>query len=170
MTGSTPARVSAIGARLSGEINEDMVNYGQLQVTFKDGSVGWYEAGWGPMSSEEAFFVKDVWGPDGSVSIVAKGASGESKSSDVDSHSKTESLRRHYSALGPDGNFEQKDELIDLSDEPDHNELCKREQEFFLQAIREDLDLTDHMNDAVNSLAIVLAADRAFREGRTVDF
>lgn len=170
MTGSKPVRVSAIGARLSPEIDENMVNYGQLQVTFADGSVGWYEAGWGPMSSEEAFFVKDVWGPDGSVSIVAKSASGESKSSDVDSHSKTESLRRHYSKLDADGNFEKKDEMIDLTDEPDHDELCKREQEYFLKAIHEDLDLTDHMGDAVNSLAIVLAADRAFREGRTVDF
>ena len=69
-----------------------------------------------------------------------------------------------------DGNFEKKDEMIDLTDEPDHDELCKREQEYFLKAIHEDLDLTDHMNDAVNSLAIVLAADKAFREGRTVDF
>ncbi|MDA0813872.1 MAG: Gfo/Idh/MocA family oxidoreductase [Verrucomicrobia bacterium] len=170
MTGSKPVRVNAIGARLSPEIDANMVNYGQLQVTFADGSVGWYEAGWGPMSSEEAFFVKDVWGPDGSVSIVAKSASAESKSSDVDSHSKTESLRRHYSKLGADGNFEKKDELIDLTDEPDHDELCKREQEYFLKAIHEDLDLTDHMGDAVNSLAIVLAADKAFREGRTVAF
>jgi predicted dehydrogenase len=170
MTGSKPVRVSAIGARLSSEINEEMVNYGQLQVTFADGSVGWYEAGWGPMSSEQAFFVKDVWGPDGCVSIVAKEATAESKSSDVDSHSKTESLRRHYSKLGKDGNFEKKDEMIDLTDEPDHDELCKREQEYFLNAIRENVDLTDHMNDAVNSLAIVLAADKAFREGRTVEF
>ena len=38
--------------------------------TFDDGSVGWYEAGWGPMMSEVAFFVKDVVGPKGAVSIV----------------------------------------------------------------------------------------------------
>ena len=42
-----------------------MYNYGQLQVFFEDGSVGWYEAGWGPMMSETAFFVKDVIGPKG---------------------------------------------------------------------------------------------------------
>ena len=46
-----------------------MYNYGQLQVTFEDGSVGWYEAGWGPMMSETAFFVKDVIGPRGCVSL-----------------------------------------------------------------------------------------------------
>ena len=49
MTGAQPVRVSAIGARLTDEVAPDMYNYGQLQVSFDDGSVGWYEAGWGPM-------------------------------------------------------------------------------------------------------------------------
>ncbi len=71
MTGALPIRVSAIGARLTEELVPGMYNYGQLQVVFDDGSVGWYEAGWGPMMSETAFFVKDVVGPRGSVSIVA---------------------------------------------------------------------------------------------------
>jgi hypothetical protein len=57
-------------ARLTDELPPRQVNYGQLQVTFEDGSVGWYEAGWGPMMSETAFFVKDVIGPKGCVSIV----------------------------------------------------------------------------------------------------
>ena len=70
MTRARPVTVSAIGARLSDEIAEDMYNYGHLQVAFDDGSVGWYEAGWGPMMSETASFVKDVAGPLGSVSIV----------------------------------------------------------------------------------------------------
>ena len=69
MTGSHPVRVHAIGARLTGEVAPEMYNYGQLQVTFADGSVGWYEAGWGPMMSETAYFVKDVIGPLGCVSI-----------------------------------------------------------------------------------------------------
>ena len=70
MTRSKPVSVSAIGARLSGEVDADMYNYGQLQVKFADGSVGWYEAGWGPMMSETAYFIKDVIGPKGAVSIV----------------------------------------------------------------------------------------------------
>ena len=41
MTRSRPVRVSAIGARLTGDIAEGMYNYGQLQVAFADGSVGW---------------------------------------------------------------------------------------------------------------------------------
>ena len=37
------------------------------------------------------------------------------------------------------------------------------------QAIRDDLDLTRHMSDAVRSLEIVLAADRSMRERRAID-
>lgn len=55
--GLRPIRVSGIGARLTEDLrNPSMYNYGQLQVTFEDGSVGWYECGWGPMMSETAFF------------------------------------------------------------------------------------------------------------------
>ena len=61
MTQSELLSVSAIGVRLCEDIDEKMYNYGQLQVRFKDGSVGWYEAGWGPMASNKAFFIKDVW-------------------------------------------------------------------------------------------------------------
>ncbi len=168
MTRARPVRVHAIGARLSDEIAPDMYNYGQLQVIFDDGSVGWYEAGWGPMMSEEAFFIKDVIGPKGSVSIVA-GKTGESGSADVDAHTKTNLLRLHHAALKPDGSFEREDEWIDTRDEPDHDGLCEREQIFFRDAILADSDLSDHLDDAVNSLRIVLAADESVRTGKVVE-
>lgn len=166
MTQSTPVSVSAIGARLSDEIDSKMYNYGQLQVRFEDGSVGWYEAGWGPMMSETAFFVKDVIGPKGCVSIIDE-AKGDSDS--VDDHSKTGALKLHHSALDANGSFTKSDEFIDTSDEPDHDGLCLLEQEYFLKAIQENLDLKDHLRDAVNSLRIVLAADESFRTGKTVE-
>jgi hypothetical protein len=78
-------------------------------------------------------------------------------------------LRIHHADLQPDGSFARQDELIDCSNEPDHDGLCLLEQEFFLDAIRRDRDLGDHMADAVNSLRIVLAADESFRTGRTID-
>jgi predicted dehydrogenase len=168
MTGSRPVSVNGIGARLSDEIAPGQVNYGHLQVTFADGSVGWYEAGWGPMMSETAFFVKDVIGPKGCVSIVAKNASAAGASADVDSHSKTESLRLHHATRGADGKFAQADEIIDVTDEPNHDELCRREQDYFLRAIRQSTDLTEHWASAIDSLRIVIAADQSFREGRTV--
>ena len=99
MTRSKPVSVSAIGARLSDEIPLDNYNYGQLQIRFEDGSVGWYEAGWGPMISDNAFFIKDVFGPKGAVSIVAKSAGSAGKSDNVDSHTKTESIKVHHACL-----------------------------------------------------------------------
>ena len=168
MTRSRPVRVSAIGARLTEELVPGMYNYGQLQVAFADGSVGWYEAGWGPMMSEVAFFVKDVIGPRGCVSIAGV-KEGDAATDDIEAHTKAAVLRLHHADLKPDGTFVRKDDLIDCAGEPDHDGLCLLEQEFFLDAIRHDRDLADHMADAVNSLRIVLAADESFRTGRTID-
>ncbi len=169
MTRAKPVAVHAIGARLSEEIPAGMYNYGQLQITFDDGSVGWYEAGWGPMMSETAFFVKDVVGPKGCVSIVAAEEAGQgTRSDDVDSHTKTNALRFHKGELDGNGKFVNEDEIIRTEGEPDHDALCLREQDYFLKAITEDVDLTDHMDDAVASLRIVLAADESFRRGEIV--
>ena len=169
MTRSKPISVSTIGARLTDEIDKDMYNYGQLQVRFEDGSVGWYEAGWGPMMSEVAFFVKDVVGPKGCVHIMDAQQGSEMESDDIDSHTKTNSLKIHYSEKDENDEFTRPDEILNMEDEPDHQELCDLEQEYFLNAINEDIDLTDHLEDAVNSLNIVLAADESFRTGKTVD-
>jgi predicted dehydrogenase len=160
MTSAKPIRVHAIGARLSEEVAIN--NYGQLQVVFEDGSVGWYEAGWGPMISETAFFVKDVFGPKGSVSIVMGERAGAQRSDDINTHTKTNQILRHYSDMS------RPDERIDMSDEPDHDALCEREQRFLLGAIEEDLDLGASMDDAVKSLRIVLAADESIRSGQVV--
>jgi predicted dehydrogenase len=169
MTGARPVRVSAIGARLTDELKPGMYNYGQLQVAFDDGSVGWYEAGWGPMMSETAFFVKDVVGPKGCVSIVKDpNEATAGGSDDIDSHTKTNCLRVHHAAIDAGNEFLRRDEFISTDDEPDHQALCEREQAYLLRAIREDLDLSDHMADAVNSLRIVLAADESVRRGQVV--
>ena len=169
MTRSRPIRVSGIGARLTDDLPEGRINYGQLQVTFEDGSVGWYEAGWGPMMSETAFFVKDVVGPKGSVSIVAEDASAAGQSASVDAHTQTQALRIHHSALTDENTFKSPDDSLRLDDEPDHDGLCAREQAFFLNAIHQDVDLTDHLEDAISSMRIVLAAEESFHTGKTID-
>ncbi len=156
ITDADPVRVHGMGLRLTDEIPEEMYNYGQFQVVFADGSVGWYEAGWGPMMSETAFFVKDIVSPNGSVSITDgnKGAS-----ADIDGHTKVGSILVHR----PDG-----DRTVEMPDEPGHQELCDAEQAYMLRAITDDIDLTRHMNDAVQSLAICLAADESIRTGQPV--
>ncbi|MCB1384437.1 MAG: Gfo/Idh/MocA family oxidoreductase [Nitratireductor sp.] len=156
ITDAPPLRVNGIGLRLSDEIAPDMYNYGQFQVVFADGSVGWYEAGWGPMMSETAFFVKDVVSPNGAVSITEgnKGAS-----DDVDGHTRVGGLLVHRPG---------DDRLIDLPDEPGHQALCDAEQAWIVEAIRNDTDLSRHMSDAVQSLRICLAADESIRSGKTI--
>ena len=174
LTGAKPVRVHGIGAKLWADAAQQ--NYGHLHVTFDDGSVGWYEAGWGPMMSEIAYFVKDVVGPKGCVSIVvpqegqteAK-ADAVSDSADIDQHTKTNALKIHYADVDGDKNFSKPDEIISMEDEPDHQQLCDREQEYFLRAIREDLDLSESMAAAVNSLRIVLAADESIHTQQVVN-
>ena len=173
LTGAKPVRVHGIGAKLWADAAQQ--NYGHLHVTFDDGSVGWYEAGWGPMMSEIAYFVKDVVGPKGAVSIVVP-QEGEteartdavSDSADIDQHTRTNALKIHHAEVDEDKNFVRRDELVGMEDEPDHQELCDREQAYFLRAIREDLDLSESMEAAVNSLRIVLAADESIRTEQAV--
>ncbi|WP_417362948.1 Gfo/Idh/MocA family protein [Galbibacter sp.] len=168
MVRSKPKQVSAIGARLTDEISPDNYNYGQLQITFEDGSIGWYEAGWGPMISETAHFIKDVIGPKGSVSIVSASATEQGATDSVDRHTKTESLKIHHAEVDASNEFTQEDQWIHFKDEPDHLELCMREQLYFLDAIRNDVDLSDHLQDAVSSLEVVLACDESVKSGKTV--
>jgi predicted dehydrogenase len=169
VTRARPVAVHAVGARLTSEIAPAMYNYGHLHIVFEDGSVGWYEAGWGPMMSETAYFVKDMIGPNGSVSIVAKeGADVNASSADHDTHTHTNALRLHHAVLDADGRFAKPDELISTEDEPGHQDLCEREQRLFIRAIRGEIDLTEHHEAAINSLSIVFAADESVRSGEVV--
>lgn len=165
ITDAKPVEVRGMGLGMASGLPAGMYNYGHFQVLFDDGSLGWYEAGWGPMMSETAFFVKDVISPKGSVSIVMdEGAA----SDDINAHTQTSRLLVHHAELGGDGKFTRKDDWLDMHDEPNHDALCYREQDFVYRAVSEDIDLTRHMNDAVTSLNICLAADESVRTGLAV--
>ena len=104
--------------------------------------------------SDTAFFVKDVVSPRGAVSIRMPDSA---RSDDIDTHTKTSLLRVHRVGRGH--------EDISMADEPGHQDLCDREQAFVARAIAEDIDLTRHLQDAVRSLAVCLAADESVRSG-----
>ncbi|MFC2969113.1 Gfo/Idh/MocA family protein [Acidimangrovimonas pyrenivorans] len=157
IAGTEAVEVRGMGLRLSDEIAPEMYNYGHFQVLFEDGSLGWYEAGWGPMMSDSAFFVKDVVSPNGAVSIRMPESA---RSDDIDTHTRTSMLRLHR--VGAE------DRDISMADEPGHQELCEREAAFVARAITEDLDLSRHMREAVQSLAICLAADESVKTGRPI--
>lgn len=166
ITDAMPVQVNGMGLRLSEDVSSDMYNYGHFQVRFDDGSVGWYEAGWGPMISESAFFVKDIISPKGAVSIVMDD---NVRSDDIDAHTRTSRIRVHRAELDEAGQFARPDVLLDMHDEPGHQALCDREQAFLYDAIINNTDLSRHWRDAVQSLRICLAADESVRSGKSVD-
>ncbi|MCY4298325.1 MAG: Gfo/Idh/MocA family oxidoreductase [Flavobacteriaceae bacterium] len=168
MVQSKPVSVSAIGVRLSDEVSKDNYNYGQLQIRFDDGSVGWYEAGWGPMISETAFFIKDVMGPKGSVSIISEEGIYDSGSDDIEKHTKSNVIKIHHAAIDHKGQFIKGDEFIRYQDDPSHQELCDNEQDYFYKAITQSHDLEDHLQQALESLKIALACDQAVKNGKTI--
>ncbi|MGH1493596.1 MAG: Gfo/Idh/MocA family protein [Acidimicrobiales bacterium] len=169
MTGAKPKRVHAIAARLTDDIQPGMYNYGQLQVSYDDGSVGWYESGWGPMMSETAFFVKDVIGPNGSASITADLEETNTDSADVDSHTTTNAIRYHHADVDSDGLLAKPDDIFSSGDEPDHDALCQLEQQWFLDAVQGRVDTTRHLEEVLASMRIVLAADESIRTGQVME-
>ncbi|AEG94106.1 conserved hypothetical protein [Ramlibacter tataouinensis TTB310] len=157
ITDARPVQVRGMGVRLANDIAPEQVNYGHLQVLFDDGSVGWYEAGWGPMMSGTAAMIKDVISPSGAVSLVM---SESADSTDIENHTKAGQLRLRT----PQG-----ESVLPITEQVDHQSLCDREQVFLASAIRDDWDLTAHHEDAIRSLEIVLAAQRSMRERCAVD-
>ena len=168
ITKSKPLSVSAIGVRLSEEIPKDNYNYGQLQIRFEDGSVGWYEAAWGPMISETAFFVKDVIGPKGSVSIVSEDDVFDKESDNLENHTKNNCLKIHSSSLDSNQNFISPNRKVVYNDDPSHQDLCDFEQEYFYNSITNDINLNSHLEDAYKSLQIALACDEAVKKSKTI--
>ena len=157
ITDAAPVEVRGMGLRLSEEIAPEMYNYGHFQVIFEDGSCGWYEAGWGPMMSETAHFVKDIISPGGAVSLRAPQGLG---SADVEGHTAADHL-----ILAPTG---QTETVQTFADSPGHQGLCDLQAAAMARAIREDQDLSRHVADAVRSVSVCLAADESVRTGQPV--
>ena len=101
--------------------------------------------------------MKDVISPRGAVSIRMPETA---RSDDIDTHTRTSLIRLHR--VG------EADQDVSMADEPNHQELCDREAAFVARAIAEDLDLARHLQDAVASLRVCLAADASVRSGKPV--
>lgn len=157
ITDAAPVEVRGMGLRLSHEIDPGMYNYGHFQVLFADGSCGWYEAGWGPMMSETAHFVKDVISPGGAVSLRAPQGLG---SADVEGHTAADHL-----ILAPTG---QAESVQIFADSPGHQQLCDFQAAAMARAIINDIDMSRHVADALRSVAVCLAADESVRTGHAV--
>jgi predicted dehydrogenase len=166
ITDARPVQVRGMGVRLSDEIPAGQVNYGHLQLLFDDGSVAWYEAGWGPMMSHTASMVKDVIGVRGAVSLVM---GEDADAADIDNHTRAGQLRVRAVEAAGSANAGYADAWLPMSEGVNHQWLCDREQASLAVAIRDDIDLSRHHEDAIRSLSIVLAAERSMRERRAID-
>ena len=158
-----PVRVHAVGCNNWDKVPQSICNYGQLQIEFEDGSVGWYEAGWGPNMSETAYFIKDVVGPKGAVSIRVD----SDRSDDKDHHVEANTLIKHH-AEQVDNEFVHEDEVMKI-DEPDHEGLALLEQEEFINCIRNDACMASHEERVMTSLEIVFAADQSIAEKQVIE-
>ena len=120
------------------------------------------------MISETAFFVKDVIGPAGSVSIFSGMEKDSSDSSDLNIHVAINKIRRHHAELAADGTFSRTDEMIDTTGDPAHDDLCRLEQKWFLEAIHREVEISEHHDGVIESLEIVLAAYESIGTGQVV--
>ena len=157
ITDAPPVEVRGMGLRLSDEIAPEMYNYGHFQVLFADGSCGWYEAGWGPMMSETAHFVKDIIAAGGAVSLRAPQGLA---SADVEGHTAADQL-----ILAPAGAPET---VQSFAGSPGHQGLCELQAAAMARAIIDGADLARHVADAVRAVAVCLAADESVRTGAPV--
>lgn len=67
-TGAEVVSIQAVGARTEEDLAENEYNYGLMSLRLSDGSVGYYEAGWGnTMSSDN---LKEFSGPRGRIRII----------------------------------------------------------------------------------------------------
>ncbi len=152
LTGAAPLRVHAVGARLDESLRHD--NYGQVQIVFADGSVGWFESGWGPMIGSGLRRLQEATGPRGAVSLLRS----------PDGSAST--LVRHR--IDTDGSGRRVEESWTIPEEPSLSALCARAQGFFREAISGRADLRANHRSARESLRIVLAAQRSCELGETV--
>ncbi len=67
-TGAEVSDVSGIGLRTEADVPENNYNYGLITIKMSDGSIGYYEAGWGNTIAAEN--LKEFIGPRGRIKIT----------------------------------------------------------------------------------------------------
>ncbi len=152
--------VFAMGARISEEIPEDRYNYGLLQVKFADGSIGHYEAGWGPMMTKNAWYVKDFSGPKGSYSVYYDLQ--PDLPDNPPKHLRYTLRLQQIPTHNPEWKSVKITEKV-IEKDPAKNDLLKGEHLFFLESLQAGRDLSQQLIEAYKALEIVYAADESIR-------
>jgi predicted dehydrogenase len=149
ITGLSPTQIYAAGTRLWEGLSPGNYDYGQLTMTFEDGSVGWFESGWGPTAPKTGA-VKEICTGRGSICLLEPGIPAPNTQT-----GESEFTLQSFLPGRPPS--------LEKHPRPRLETLCRLEQEFFLDAIINDKDLAGHHADALESLGTALAADQIIR-------
>lgn len=150
VTGADVTSVSGIGQRLEQDVPENTYNYGMITLKFTDGSVGYYEAGWGHAMPNDN--LKEFIGPKGRIRIIYK--------------SQRPAHEQHLGNLIEFEHFPNgmKEEInIDYSLKPTGAQF-----DYFIGMVENDRDATPTLEEVYRAMQVTIMADRAIMEGRTL--
>lgn len=149
-TKSRIVSISGIGTGIEEGVNEGKYNYGMFCARLEDGSVGYYEAGWGnTIASEDT---KEFIGPKGRIRIVYR--------KDRSTHQEEGDLIEYY--LYPQKEYRIIN--VDSKIKPTWEQL-----KYLIQMIEEDIKPVPGINEVSRAFEIALAADEAIKTGETVE-
>lgn len=150
VTGADVASVSGIGQRLEPDVPAHTYNYGMITLNLTDGSVGYYEAGWGNTLPESS--LKEFIGPKGRIRIIYSSARPERE--------------RHLGNL-----IEFEDYRNGTRQEihvPFEGKPTGEQLDYLLSMMEEGAVPNPSMEDVYRAMQIALQADEAIRSGTTV--
>lgn len=148
-TGAELQNVSGIGRRLEPDVPAHSYNYGMAAVTMSDGSVGYFEAGWGHTLQSDCR--KEFIGPKGRIEIIYQCARPEACRP-------LGNLIRHYDYAT--------DTCTDLNIPYESNRLADQ-WDHFVRLMDGTVPPVPSLEDAYAAMRMAALADKAIREGMT---
>lgn len=149
-TQSSISNISGIGVRTEADVSPDRYNYGMFSARFADGSVGYYEAGWGNTIASEN--TKEFIGPKGRIKIVYR--------KDRNTHQEEGDLVEFYSFPGNEYRILN----IDSDRKPTWDQL-----QHLVKMMEEGVEAIPSIHQVYNAFEIALAVDQSIKTGISVD-
>lgn len=148
-TNSDVVNISGIGQNLEIQIPQGKYNYGIIILKFTDGSVGYYETGWGHTIPNNN--TKEFIGPKGRINIIYQ--------------SQREKSEQHFGNLIQYHNLEEKIHTeinMEYKSKPTGIQL-----NYLIKMIEEDIDHRPFLEDVFRAMQEAILGDMAIHEGRT---
>jgi len=149
-TGSKVSSVSGIGARTEPDVPYDRYNYGMICLKFEDGSVAYYEAGWGNTIAAEN--IKEFIGPRGRIRITYR--------RDRLSNKEEGDLVEYYTY--PENEY--KIINVDSDRKPTWEQL-----QHLIKMIEDGVEALPSIDEVYEAFRIAMISDEAIKTGRTID-